>query len=1165
MSKLTAVFRSPWFWRVIGALLLGLLIWFVGPLVAIGGWRPFGWWPVTLVIALLPLIGVGAYWWWQRRHEEKRNAALLDALTPAARGAADGDELQVKLTEALGMLRSSKVGKRNAYVYQLPWYAIVGPSGAGKTTALLNAGLNFPTAVAGEYRALRGAPNTPNCDWWFTDEAVLIDTAGRYVTQDLDAAADAAGWKSFLGLLKQHRPLQPLNGIIVALPAPDFADARKMASHTENIRARLAEIATTLGQALPVYVLITKTDLLSGFREYFARNTDAESDQVFGATAPGEGADNVAVLSGFDALVASVASRVVDRMQNESQLARRGQIAAFPAQLASLRTPLVGLLTALGQTSRFDTPARVRGVYLASGTQTGSPVDRILMSIGIVPVAAANAVGQGRSYFLKRFFGDLVFPEAGLAGRNAAATRRSQQRYVFGIGGGIAALVVAAGLWGYGYVRNSALIRGVYETTASYAQAAGVARGGTATPGEDLAALNVLGKATTDMSDAHDFGLGLGQGNRLHGELAAIYGRDLQRRLTPILSSLAAARMSADSGAPALLYDDLKSYLILGGRGPLLAEQLTGWIPHAWAAQGSGGDTATEAGDLVRHATVLMADFKPVAVDAARIAGARQLLQAQPAAVRVYGRLKSKAMEAGEPAWSARDYAGPRPDIFFASTGSFAPGASVPALFTRKGYDKTFLPMLASGPALLDEERWVVGDAGPAAAAALSPAQFGALKRDLERLYFDEFLSRWRAYLAGLQPRAVGSLADNIQRLRDVSGPLSPLPPLMRAAAAATDMTAPKGGLPTGGLAGKLLGAAGVTPGGGADDPRTPVIAAFLPLRMFVGIPPGGGPAAPNAPLDVLLTGMGQLADKLNIVSVLPGGGGETGSAASLEVRALISQLDQTANTMPAPAGVIVKSIAGQASGALGGARTSQMGAALDASFGSQCAEVVAHSFPVQPAAALEITLADFTRFFAPQGAFAKFVGQELGGYIDTSTPEWAAKSNAAEIGLTAANVHALQAANQVTRTFFASDPATPRLVYQVEPVALTGAKTVSLRIDGQTLNYDGKAAVPATFDWPGSGTAAVQFAVEGSSAPEVRTWPGQWAVFRMMKTAAVKAGSTPATGDGSLTQGGARFDFRVRTFVAGNPFVVDPFVKIVCPARSEAVPGAAASKLPIG
>ncbi len=1153
-----AFFRNPWFWRVIGALLFGLVIWFVGPLIAIGGWKPFGWWPVTLVVALLPLIGVLCLWLWRRRQDKRKNAALMDALAPEQASAADSDELKAKLSEALTMLKSTKLGKRGTYVYQLPWYAIIGPSGAGKTTALLNSGLGFPTAVAGEYRALRGQPNTPNCDWWFTDEAVLIDTAGRYVTQDLDAAKDAEGWKGFLALLKQHRPLQPLNGVIVAIPAPDFADARKMASHAENIRARLAEIGTSLGQDLPIYVLVTKADLLAGFREYFARNTDAESEQVFGATAPGEGSDNNAVLKGFDALVSSVASRVVDRMQNESQLPLRGSIAAFPAQLASMRKPLEELLTSLGQKSRFDTPARVRGVYLASGTQTGNPVDRILLTIGMPAMASTSAVGQGRSYFLKRFFSDLMIPEQGLASRNAAAERRAKQRYVFGVGGGVTALVVACGLWGWGYVKNTGLIRSVYETTASYAQAAGVSRGGTTSAGEDLAALGVLGKATGDMDKASDFGLGLGQGGRLEGELRAIYGRDLQRRLTPILSGLAEDRIGADTGNPALLYDDLKSYLVLGGRGPLLPEQVTGWVQGAWTARGGGGDIATEASDLVKHTTALFdGNFKPVTVDATRIDRAREVLRAQPPAVRVYGRLKSKAMENGEPIWTARDNSGPNPEIFFAASGAFAPGSGIPGLFTRKGYDKTFLPLLASGPDLLQEERWVVGDSG--AAQTMGPAELGALKRDLQRLYFDEFLTRWRAYFAGMQPKTVNSLAENVQRLRDVSGPLSPLPPLFRAAAAATDMTPPKG-MPTGGaLGGKLMGAIGMAPGGGGDDPRASVVTAFLPLRMFVGIPPAGGPPAPNAPLDVMLAGLGQLADKLNIIAVLPGGGGETGSAASLEVRALISQLSQTSNSMPAPAGVIVKAIAGDADVALGGARTSQMGAALDASFGGQCAEVVAKAFPVQPAALQEISMADFTRFFSPQGSFAKFVSQELGGYVDTTGPVWIAKSNAGEIGLTGANVSALQSANQVTRTFFASDPAAARLVYQMEPVALAGAKSVSVKIDGQTLNYDGKAAVPQTFEWPGAGGAALEFAVEGSTAPVVRTWPGQWAVFRMMKTAAVKAGATPSAGEGSLTLGGARFDFRVRTFVAGNPFVVDPFVKIACPQRMGATgPGTA-------
>ena len=1133
-----ALFRNRWLWRIIGALLAGLVLWFVGPLIAIADWRPLGWWPVTLMVALLPLIGVGIYWLVARRKDQRANAAMMDALKPSA---ADHDEISEKLGQALDMLKSAKLGSRGAYAYQLPWYAIIGPSGAGKTTALLNSGLNFPTAVAGEYRALRGQPNTPNCDWWFTDEAVLIDTAGRYVTQDV-TPQDAEGWKSFLDLLKKYRPLQPLNGVIVAIPAPDFADAAKMSGHANNIRARLAELQGTLGQDLPVYVLVTKADLLAGFREYFGRATDAESDQVFGATAPGAGSDNEAVLKGFDDLVASISSRVVDRMQNEAQLPRRGQIAAFPAQLASLRTPLAALLAQLGQKSRFDQPARVRGIYLASGTQTGNPVDRILMSVGGQATASAHAVGQGRSYFLRRFFSDLVIPEQGMAGRNALSEKRAQQRYVASIAAASLALVVAIGLWTWGYFRNSALIDTVYTTTAAYAQAAGESRGGSASVEQDLAALGVLGNATDEMAKAGDFALGLGQGGRLEGELRGIYGRDLQRRLVPVLVGLAEERMAADTAAPTALYDDLKSYLILGGKGPSMSEQLLAWVQPAWIARG-GANAETEAGDIAKHTAALFPDaFKPVGIDDSRVEAARAVLRVQPAAVRVYGRLKSEALKSDQPMWSARNNAGPRPELFFAGGGAFAPGAGVPALFTRTGYDKIFLPIVARGPQLLAEENWVVGDNG---GAKLTPAEMGALKQDLERLYFGEVLERWTDYLNAIQVRPAANLADNVQRLRDGGGPLSPITPLMRAIAKATDFTpsaaAPK---PSGALAG-VMNAAGM--GNDSAGPRANVVTAFLPLRMFVG--DGKAPA----PVDALLQSMTALADKLNTIAVLPGGGGESGSTQSTEAKALIMQMDQNANAMPAPAQGVAKGVASDASVALGGARLAQMEGAMNASFGDQCTQSLSRAFPIAPAATADLPIETFTRFFSPQGSFASFVTKELAGYVDTAGPQWQAKENAGEIGLTEANVRALQAANLVTRTFFAGDPNAARLSYQIEPIALSGATAVKVQIDGQTLAYDGKSAIPATFEWPGAGGASIEFTVAGATVPVTKAWSGPWAAFRLMKVAAVKAGASAAIGEGSLTQAGARFDFRVRTFTGVNPFVVDPFVKIACPASQVA------------
>ena len=733
----------------------------------------------------------------------------------------------------------------------------------------------------------------------------------------------------------------------------------------------------------------------------------------------------------------------------------------------------------------------------------------------------------------------MIFPEQGLANHNAAAEKRQRLVYRGGIAAAAATLVVALAVWSYGYVKNRRLIDGIYQVADAYK-----ATGATAEPSPnadvELAALGVLGKARGDMENAGDFGLGLGQGGRLEGELRALYGRDLQRRLTPMLATLASGRLAADTANPSALYDDLKSYLILGGRGPLEeGKAVTAWVQSAWAARG-GSDAQAQAGDVARHAQALMDyAFKPVAIENGQVETARAVIRSQPAAVRVYGRLKSEALAGSDAMWSARDNAGPQPAAFFGEDGAFAPGAGVPKLFTRAGYERTFLPALSSGPTLLDEERWVVGDV---AKQTMGPAEMSSLKADLQRLYFNEFLTRWRDYMAAMKPKPAATLPETIQRLQDASGPLSPISPLMRALAAATDMTpsaATKtmGALPGMAMVNSAMGGAA----NGGEDPRTAATRTFAALRLFVGKPGAPGP------LDAVLASMGQLADKLNMIAVLPGGGGATAATASLDVKAAVAQLEQKGATMPAPAGPWVQAIAGNASQALGGARMSQVGAAMGENFGTACRETLSRAFPFQAAATPEVPMVDFVKFFGPQGAFANFVQKDLAGYVDTSKPDWEALPNAAEIGITPTSVVAFQAAQNVTKAFFAADPATPRLSYQIEPVALAGAKAVTVTVDGQTLKYDGKTPLPATFDWPGAGGASVAFTADAPAEP--RTWPGQWAVFRMMKAAAVRSAGSPSTGTGSLTQGGARFDFKIRTFAGANPFAVDPFVKVSCPA----------------
>ena len=102
--------------------------------------------------------------------------------------------------EAINSLKSSSLNKQKgkAALYALPWYMFIGPPASGKTTAILNAGLDFPQGMQKE---IKGVGGTRNCEWFFSSSAILLDTAGRYVTED----ENKEEWYAFLEILKKYR------------------------------------------------------------------------------------------------------------------------------------------------------------------------------------------------------------------------------------------------------------------------------------------------------------------------------------------------------------------------------------------------------------------------------------------------------------------------------------------------------------------------------------------------------------------------------------------------------------------------------------------------------------------------------------------------------------------------------------------------------------------------------------------------------------------------------------------------------------------------------------------------------------------------------------------------------------------------------------------------
>jgi len=704
--------------------------------------------------------------------------------------------MQAEFDKAVLALKSAKLGPggRNA-LYFLPWYTIIGPPGAGKSTALRSSGLQFPYTSGSGGAAVKGLGGTRNCDWWLTNEAVVLDTAGRWSTQE----EDHDEWLSFLGLLKRYRPKKPLNGIIAAISVGDVANAREdeVESVAQRMRERLDEVQVKLGVTIPVYVLFTKCDLIEGFHESFGDLSRTDRNQVWGFTIPLAQATS-AVDKQFNeqyaGLLDVLEKRALAVMADERSVERRALVYAFPQQFAALRRNLEHFVKVMFQANVYQSTPSLRGVYFTSGTQEGRPfnllLNRLVEAMGLKrkPEYSETTV-DAKSYFLHDVFMNVIFQDRDIAAASQAELKRQRkQRIVLTSALGVVSLALGL-IPGYAWSLNKYQLARIDSAIEEWEKPEHKA----VDTKTKLAQLDPLRERVATLIRYEREGapismrMGMYQLGRLIEPMRHYYASLLRRELVqPVVSkdltslgdfglryaSLPAATKPTDE-EQRVFYDLLKLQLLLTqprAKSEPPVEQTAPWLREQLAARfakAAGGDAAQKpAADVNAELYVsFMQEFSELAFprDSEVVKRVRDALNRVDLTQRAIARLVVMA---------GRD----KPDISLTQlvgvTEALQERGKVRAAFTIDGYKGVVRGALK--PELLDQvgELWVLGHSESETDGDEQRKQQMAA---LRTAYYTQYIAEWVDYLNGLStvrsPDYQGALRI-VQELTRVPSPL---------------------------------------------------------------------------------------------------------------------------------------------------------------------------------------------------------------------------------------------------------------------------------------------------------------------------------------------------------------------------------------------------------
>jgi type VI secretion system protein ImpL len=1053
---------------------LSLVIWFSAPLIMMGDHFPFQDPMQRLYLITLPFL----IW--------SLKVFLLDTRNPLSKPTLTADQLnklqllQSRFQGAIQFLKKTFIKKQSKDInlHQLPWYLLLGPQSAGKTSLLANANVNFVLAKQFKQENLKQLNPSESCDWWVTRDLVLVDVPSHFIfdekTDKPKPSAHRFLWQNLLGLIKKHRKTTPLNGVIITLNLPELLkpeNQHKKEPILISLRNAILQIKSWFGQEIPFYLTITKCDLIPGFIEFFGDCGIDELSQIFGITIPPLHANEKLpeiFSSRFNALIKRLNKQLIWRLHQERNQSARPYIKDFPLQIERFKEALSNLLKAL-KVSNLN----LQGVYLTSSVQpvnleekTTEPSVIQHQSTQTMPQLYHPSTLPSRAFFTKQLISQALLNTFEHQSVTKIKEITWQKRIALAMA--VSAITLTAIILGHDFQQSVQQAYSLQNLLSQYQIALKQESTEIDHLINSLPLLDGLQRASRQSNPRFAlFNNFMAFYSKKSQKTAAqIYHQALQTIVIPeIKNYLENYLQSPADKNPVRLYTALKAYLMLGNsqsfQNTAVFNALPQLLPNRFEKH--------QREKLIGHLQIALNELQPVQFDNNLVVQTRKLLLSLPRSQLAFIMLKNIGNNNIDSSLGLGTNLGSPAALTTKDVTN-----QIPNMFTAP----YFQTILSNEIPMVVKETLHGNNTVGEIPARLDASDESILRQEIEKQYITNYVDIWESLLANIQINTPRNLSEADLLVNNLANNSSPLMQLLQTFQQNTTLPAVLNASPKLQIFNSLLA--------NINNPGNTLYQIFSTLQELHNYLQGilQAPNTSEAALTIARTRM--LTASLNDA---------------------ITHMKIVAEQSPEP----IKSWLDKLTDSTWRFILEETGREIQLRWKTNVQPsfaTLANRFPFKENANNEADLKQFVNFFNPaQGILIRFYNAYLSPFVNDASKEWDWKRiDNQTLPLAKSILQKIQYAMKLQHALFPNGDNKLYVPFTLQPLSLSkDINKVSLNINGQLIDYEKSSPrSPRVLTWPGNnGLHAITLNFSTTDlGPVNEVYHGDWAWFRLVNKA---------------------------------------------------------------